>query len=374
MLRQFLIVGLIGFSSMGIALAEDYRAAYKLYNEATAAGDVEAARKHAKSSWQAAETELGDHPTTAVLAYNYGFEMLFEDAEEAQKALARVTELLEAGTTEAPSVNFDLYVAYAAFRAAKKDEKKQSIRALGKRVRDDDKVDLSYSYERGRIALEVASLALYNEDFRDADALAEISIKNFKSAVPDRPRIIAGAQLIKAVAITIPEPRKIDALIEADTLLHEAGKAYPPVASLDALNPTAMTVHAWITAMTSVADDSQSRDRRRFAKNRDQLVRFNPINRGIEDEGVVCAVTWEKREPPSFPLGALRRGYIGSVIIGYHLSSEGEVIEPRVLAEVTQPQFGEVAMASVDDWKADVSDLPEACLRDQITSFAFVIK
>jgi hypothetical protein len=50
---------------------EQYLIEYRAFREALTAGNGAAATSHAHAAWQAAETELGNHPTTAILAYNY---------------------------------------------------------------------------------------------------------------------------------------------------------------------------------------------------------------------------------------------------------------------------------------------------------------
>lgn len=100
----------------GAAQAADYVVEYRAYNEALAGGDHAAAARHALAAWKAAEEALGDHKTTAVLAYNYGQLVLFENPEAALPALTRAKDLLEAGLVELPREDLNVSIAYAIFK------------------------------------------------------------------------------------------------------------------------------------------------------------------------------------------------------------------------------------------------------------------
>ena len=75
------------------AHALDYKAEYKAYNAAIEAGDEAEAIKRAEAAWQAAETELGDNQTTAILAYNYASLIYDKQPEKTTAAINRVMAL-----------------------------------------------------------------------------------------------------------------------------------------------------------------------------------------------------------------------------------------------------------------------------------------
>lgn len=56
---------------------ESYAKHFQTYQAAEAAGDTAKAILAAEAAWQAAETELGDHELTGILAYNYGSVLLW---------------------------------------------------------------------------------------------------------------------------------------------------------------------------------------------------------------------------------------------------------------------------------------------------------
>jgi len=69
MFRFILLIGALGFAAGSPALAQDQKnhvAYYQSYNSALEHGDRLEAEKFAEAAWRAAETELGDHPTTAI--------------------------------------------------------------------------------------------------------------------------------------------------------------------------------------------------------------------------------------------------------------------------------------------------------------------
>ncbi len=81
-------------------LAQDaHLAEYARYQTAFDKGDVGAAMAYAKAAWQAAETELPDAATTAVLAYNYArlASVYAETSALARQAYTRTLELSEKG-------------------------------------------------------------------------------------------------------------------------------------------------------------------------------------------------------------------------------------------------------------------------------------
>ena len=50
---------------------------YLAYNKALDDGDSIAATEHAEAAWRTAEAELGDHQTTAILAYNFADQIYY---------------------------------------------------------------------------------------------------------------------------------------------------------------------------------------------------------------------------------------------------------------------------------------------------------
>lgn len=81
----------------GLASAKtppDVIKAYKAYAASMEKGDFQAAIKHAKTAWEKAESEMGDHVMTGDLAYNYGYvEKNQGDKSKSIEALERSVEL-----------------------------------------------------------------------------------------------------------------------------------------------------------------------------------------------------------------------------------------------------------------------------------------
>ena len=79
----------LGATTLALAQKE-HVVQYKAYNAALETGDMIAAAEHAEAAWRMAETELGDNPTTAVLAYNYASMMYYAQPVNAIEPLKRV--------------------------------------------------------------------------------------------------------------------------------------------------------------------------------------------------------------------------------------------------------------------------------------------
>ncbi|MBT8472634.1 MAG: hypothetical protein HKP25_04400 [Marinicaulis sp.] len=63
-------IGLSFFASPALA-QNDHVRHYQAHNDALERGEIAAGIEHAENAWRAAETELGDSETTAVLSYNF---------------------------------------------------------------------------------------------------------------------------------------------------------------------------------------------------------------------------------------------------------------------------------------------------------------
>lgn len=95
-----LFAGLLTLVVSAIALAEaTHLTHYAAYTEAFGQGRLAESMRHARSAWGAAEQELGDSPTTAILAYNYArLAFAYEQTREpAEQAYRRVLALNERG-------------------------------------------------------------------------------------------------------------------------------------------------------------------------------------------------------------------------------------------------------------------------------------
>ena len=98
-----LCAGLVWACSSGAMEAEPtHLREFAAYQAAFAKGDLSATIEHARTAWQAAELELGDSATTAILAYNYArSSFAYADVRDsAAAAYRRTLALSESGISD----------------------------------------------------------------------------------------------------------------------------------------------------------------------------------------------------------------------------------------------------------------------------------
>jgi len=95
----------------GLAYAKnppDVMKAYTAYTVSMEKGDFKNAIKHAKTAWEKAEAEMGDHVMTGDLAYNYGYvEKDRGDKTKSIEAFKRSVELAHLKPTDAASYRLE---------------------------------------------------------------------------------------------------------------------------------------------------------------------------------------------------------------------------------------------------------------------------
>ena len=92
------VLTLISFVLGGASLAQaaegrKHIEAYAEYNKALEAGDYSGAVQSAERAWRLAEEEIGDHQTTAILAYNYASLIYWRYTAAALEPLERAVEI-----------------------------------------------------------------------------------------------------------------------------------------------------------------------------------------------------------------------------------------------------------------------------------------
>ena len=101
-----LALGLPGLASA--KTPPDVLKAYKAYNASMEKSDFKSAIKHAKTAWEKAEKELGDHEMTGDLAYNYGYvEKNQGEKGKSIEALERSVELAALKSSDAASFQIE---------------------------------------------------------------------------------------------------------------------------------------------------------------------------------------------------------------------------------------------------------------------------
>lgn len=344
-----------------------YLIEYRAYDEAVAAGDSAAAIRHGRAAWQAAEQTLGDHRLTAILAYNYGKFVIFSDSRSADAALQRVTALLEAGIADLAADELGLYAGYARFVAGGAnrrdgDRLRKRLTAVGP---DGAGINPDLAPMWLRLAAHDATEKRYRKAL-DSATMAETAIRK---TAPDANRALAEAIAIRGLALLVPFPRKVDDVLAAHKEFDRALGLFELQENIDNVDPLFAQLIAWNAAAGSALSTLDE-------KAYEDSPWPNPhIFRHQGDPSIECpSLEWE-RQAPAYPRDALREGYIGATLIGYRVGEDLRVHDARILAEVPQAAFGEVALESVRNWylKERPPDLHPACLENMTTVIRFAI-
>jgi hypothetical protein len=351
---------------------EQHLIEYRAFREALAAGNGEAARSHAQAAWQAAETGLGDHRDTALLAYNYGRLIVFYDTVNSLVPLRRVNELQASGTADVSAVELRMYLDYAGFATG--GFKQRQAKQLRKSLEAFEEDRGASSPDAASIWLRLAAADIAAQQYRNALKSATRAEAAIVSALPDQPRELAEAILIAGIARLVPHPRTIDDVQTAHNEFGRAHRLFPPQKDIETFDLLLAQILAWDGAATAALKSLGEQDYPR--PEDDAIGESGPLPKMFEyqlDESMDCAkVKWLERRSPQFPRSALLSGSIGAVIVGFRLGDDLTVRDARVLAEVPSARFGESALRTMAQWRA--KELPgdgPACHENLVMRFTF---
>ena len=351
-----------------VAQAQTYADEYQAYLKSLERLDQEGAAEHAYAAWRDAEKQLGDHELTAVLAYNYGQLVLFDDPATALKALKRTRALLEDGVAaELPQKALQLYIAYAEFTVSGGKFSKSG--PLRRALSELDQSGAQPTRSTARMWFELATADMLNKRYDAAQQSTERARAAIAGARPGDTDTLAKAIIMQGAAYLFDKSRRKPNIIEAVHHFREAIALYPPQDSIDAFDTTFAQALGWEYAAKVVFEQAGYRDRD-YPEDQDEgreLIKGRPTEKHEK-----CNVEWEERPAPDYPSGALTEGYVGAVIIGYHLK-ENKAVDIRVLSEVPAGKFSEATLESAQKWrlKHPPLDTPE-CRTDYITFTGFV--
>jgi hypothetical protein len=354
---------------------EQYLIEYRAFREALTAGDGAATTLHAQAAWQAAETELGNHHTTAILAYNYGRLIVFYDTANSLVPLRRVNELQASGIADVSAVELRLYIDYAEFAAG--GFKQRQAKKLRKSLEAFEEGRAVSSPDAASIWLRLASSDLAAHNYRNALTSATRAEAAIAAALPDQPRKLAEAILIAGIARLVPLPRTIDDVQTAHNDFGRAHRLFSPQKDIDTFDPLLAQILAWDGAASSALRSLGEQDYPKQAATVDRAAGPRPKLFEYQlDESIDCAkVEWLERQPPRFPHVASMSRSLGGAFVGYRLGDDLAVRDARVLAEVPAAKFGESALSSMAQWRA--RELPAggpACHENLVTQFTFAIE
>ena len=362
----------------------DYRAEYNRYMEAFNAGNLNGAIGHSEAAWRAAEAELGDHATTAVLALNYANLISPYAPDRALKAYERALAITRMG--------------YGSLNLLELELRAAEIRLLLDIGNRDFGEALEEVLDRGRsaagappraMALGWKTLAIHQSQrgrIREAKEEADLAIDYARAIDPREPRLLAETLVLGATLRLATPYKKEEDIFEMVTFMDEAFPLFPPQPSIDNFDPLlaraiqlretarAFAESVEFTPFIGRGTDTRLKQRENLAEAYARADAKSPNRSQVtwsDGSSSQCPASyvWAERKPPNFPRQAQQRNYIGAVVVGYDMSDTG-VERAVLLADAEQAGFGEAALKSVEEWKLGQT-VPLACRKNHIASFIF---
>lgn len=354
-------------ASPALAQDEAYLEEFRAYQAALNNGDTKSALAHGYAAWQAAEAQLGDDRLTAILAYNYGQLAIYSDPAKANAALSRAKELASEGFAELPQTYLDLYLAYTAFKFD--EDRRGEANILRKRLEALDGDGSPPKRDMANMWFELASTDIRRKRYREARNSAERAEVLIAEVFPENFRSQATAAIFHGVSWLAPMPRTEKNTLRAIHSFVRAGGMFPPQENIETFDPLLAQAFGWQSVGHAVYL-SNGFSKENLPDSISEAGLFGGDYKTFEE----CGVSWDTREPPRYPRKELQRGYLGGVVIGYHLGDDVYVHEPRILAEVPGGAFSDAVLEAVADWKltTPLQDDPR-CRKNRITWFTFII-
>lgn len=369
------------------ALAQDrpvHLTEFKAYSDALAAGDENAAATHAEAAWRAAEEELGDHETTAILAENVVFEVIWTDPDTARPAAARALALRQAGHAGGSLTPAEIEVADAYLSAIEKPRSKERRARLEAAIA----ADRATGRDLGAFAVQTSqngALVLAQAGDHERAYLVATGLAGELARMEGAPpALLAVADLQRLVSMIAEgkwraglggnratiRPDWEDRLRDARVLVEHAAGRFEPQAGIEAVDPNLAAAHAWRSVILALQATHHIDMPEGWTFEGAGLPERGPLIAGQMPVGA-CPIAWTKRKL-TYPAGAQRRGFVGGVLLGYHLTEDGRVEGARILGEVPADRFGDKILAQVEKWRANTDGLDPRCMKDQVVSVQFV--
>lgn len=344
----------------------DYKAEYKLYAAAVSEGDVEAAIKYGSEAWKQGEVELGDHKTTAILAFNFGNIIYEFDAAKAVPAFERALDLVDRGVSDLDG--FDVRLALAASKFATDKENKALYKNLETAIAEFEAADRPIAFIAADAVKLLAMAQFVEGDHKSSGKLAEKAASLAENLTPKPKGLLATAYAIAGISYGADRHRSRADITKSAELLDRAIVLFPPQKGIDAIHPLFAQAMAWRFSVNAIA---QSEGRASALDHLDRDLDADAMCRFEQARPANCEIKWKKRTPPKYPAKALSKAYVGSVLVGYDLNDTG-VERTVLLAGVNGAALADPAIASMLNW--ELAETPSAeCRMNHIVNFSFVV-
>lgn len=374
-MKIFIAIGSALIVFAGAAAAQQRHVElYREYNAALEAGDVKTAVEKAESAWRAAEEELGDTQTTAILAYNYATLIYVAAPERAAEPLERVVAI--AGEDDAIFGDEPPGLMLAYVSSAANGDNKGLIDALRDRLRAADDAGRAPNVLSARGWFHVGSFELRRKRYDAAAEAIDASLRHYRPLKSAYPAEAAGALIIGGVSKVAGRRRSDNDIIEAHDYFNQAITLFPPQRDIETFDQSLAVAIAWsVVTAAAAATDNPGRPAlgSRIPRDPPSLdpgdgIRWTTPHRDYEQ----CGFEWKSREAPEYPQSEADRGLLAGVLVGYHL--DGTLVTgARILAEVPHAsKFGENTLEAVESWELERPASPE-CSRNRLTTVQFVL-
>ena len=371
-----ILVLLLWTLGCGVAAADstepEYLLEFRAYRDALERGDAVAAAKHSYNAWQDSDNALGNHRLTAVLAYYHGLLVIFSDKPSARLALNRVAELQELAPDDVDVFELAVYRTYLDF--AGDPGKRRTAAALRDALRDSMATGVPGSPVLAEIWLELGAADLAAGRHGRAIECADSAERMLHDS--EDYRSLATAKLIRGAAILVEDAIDLSAGLAAHKEFESARSLFPRQMGIDSFDPVLAQVIAWDAAAGAARVSMGGGD---YPPHEHDNANNHHSDTSVFDRGVYpddCgAVEWAVRTPPEYPPGALRKNFIGAVLVGFKIADDLTVEDARVLAEVPSERFSGAVLTAVQSWRArPLVNENAACRENQILRATFAIE
>ncbi len=345
----------------------DYLQAYRDYQTAFETGNVTAALTHGEAAWRGAEAELGDHPTTAVLAYNYA-RLAFpfaHTAELAEHTYMRALNLSARGIGDLDQT--EVAIGLAELRVILQKDARTASSELTRLLRDRLEADKAPSDVSAHAWKTLAGEHLRQSLWTTAVQYADIAaIEAGALQPPDRDVLIDALMLGAMARLTEPAiSRSPGHLALASERLDQAIALYPMQRSIDSFDRRLAMALVWRASVAAMQRTGDKAGDHADLSRLTELVPMAPEGRPDNCPELQDVV---QQTPISFPSTALEKRSVGAVLFGLDLNQSG-VERVVILGEPQGSGFGAEVSRVVKDWKL-ITIVPEGCQRNWVT-FAF---
>ena len=361
--------------SFAASAQADHVAHYQAYNTALEQGDMTTAIDQAEKAWRAAEENLGNNPTTAVLAYNFANLIYYSQPEAAVEPLNRVIAITGEDSdmfgVETPKLMLFLVNALL-------EDYSRAMRNKLKTTLDDFEIASTPSnLLHARAWTYILTYDFQRKHYERAQQSVEHIRRHYDGYDAIYPREVASAYITGAISYVAGRKRTEQDFIDATDLFRDAIELFPPQTSIDSFDPLLAIAIAWHGASNSAGLSdyliSRWRNRGRMDRRPPSLNSIGGVKWASKPpRASLCRFEWSTNGDPEYPESSRLKGIMGAALVGYHIE-ENKVKNARLLAEIPeQSTLGEISLNSMSSWVL-LNEVPDYCLNDNLFLFQFTL-